>query len=79
MAIGLLGLGLFKMYGRLRDDFGPVFRIPFAKATHVGYVEDHLVVDFLNGAFKEDHVRVKATLDAGNFAEIAWQASRTSA
>lgn len=79
LALGLIGFGIFKMYKLLNDDFGPVFRIPFAKVTRVKYMDDHLTVDFLNAAFKEDQVRVKATLDAGNFAEIAWQASRTSA
>ena len=79
LALGLMGLGLFRMYGRLRDDFGPVFRVPFAKVTRLEYADDHLVIDFLNGAFKEDRVRIRATVDAGVFAETAWQASRTRA
>ncbi|MEO8590739.1 MAG: hypothetical protein ABI432_15295 [Flavobacteriales bacterium] len=76
LAIGLMGLGLFRMYSRLSDDFGPVFRIPFAKVTRLAYAEDHLEVDFLNAAFKEDQVRVRMTVDAGLSAETAWTESR---
>jgi len=78
LAMGLGGLGLFKMYGLLRDDFGRSFRVPFAKVTRLSYVDDHLNIAFLNGAFKEDRLRVKATVDAGLFAEAAWQASRAT-
>jgi|SRR5436190_23170549 len=76
LAFGLMGLALFHMYNRLRDDFGPVFRIPFAKVTSLAYTDDHLEVNFLNEVFKEDRIRVRMTVDAGLSAETAWQGSR---
>jgi len=76
LVLGVMGLGFFHMYNTLRDDFGPVFRIPFAKVTSLNYAGDHLEVHFLNAAFKQDQVRIKMSIDAGVMAETAWRQSR---
>ncbi|MCB9183576.1 MAG: hypothetical protein H6591_06620 [Flavobacteriales bacterium] len=79
LAIGLGGFGMYKMYQLLNDDMGRSFRIPFAKLTALTCDEEHLDISFLNGAFKEERMRVKAPAEACRFAESAWKDSRNGA
>ncbi|MBL7940517.1 MAG: hypothetical protein JNL43_14245 [Flavobacteriales bacterium] len=76
LALGLAGLGIFKMYQLLNDDFGPVFRIPFAKVQQLKFSDDHLVIDFLDASFKPQHLSVLVTVDAGIYAEGLWNGPR---
>ncbi len=76
LALGLIGLGIYKMHQLLNDDFGPVFRIPFAKVEQLKFADDRLEIDFLDATFKSRHLSVLVTVDAGIYAGEAWHRSR---
>ncbi len=76
LAIGLIGLGIYKMYQLLNDDFGPVYRIPFAKVEHLKFVDDHLEIHFLDATLLPRQMSVLVTVDAGIYAVETWHRSR---
>lgn len=65
VALALTAFGIYSLYRALRHDFGPVFRIPFAKITAIeGPADASLTIRFVNGDAKEDQVSFKAPIDA---------------
>ncbi len=78
LIIGALGLGLYAMYDRLRDDLGGHYRIPFRKVIAMTYVDEHLDIRFLDGAMRERRMRTPMDPGAALFVLNAWQEQQDS-
>lgn len=77
LAIGLIGLGAFKLYRALRHDLAPEFRIPFSKIHELTDADGRLTVRFLDVDLAEDEHCVGAPPEARTMAVDAWNTSRS--
>lgn len=77
LAVGLIGLGAFKLYQALRHDLAEKFRIPFSRIHELIDADGRLTIRFMNGDLAEDEHAVSAPPEARALAMDAWNASRT--
>lgn len=76
LAVGLIGLGIYRFYRIFRHDMAPEFRIPFRNLRSVEAKEGRLTVFFVNGDLEEDRFSVTAPLAAISAVEMAFTDSR---
>ncbi len=79
LTVGLIGLGVLRMYHALRHDFAPSFRIPYNKIIELEYLESDLRMVFLNAAYERLELVKRVPEDAATFALDRFQANREPA
>lgn len=77
LAIGVGGLGVYKMYQLLGDEMGGSYRIPFNKLLRMTERQGLLEIEFLDRDHKIERMAVGASKEAAQFAAQAWKASRS--
>ncbi len=76
LTVGLVGLGILRMYTALQHDFAPAFRIPYVKIVQLEHRDGHLRVVFLNAAHKQLDLSKRVPDEAGEFALEGFRSSR---
>lgn len=79
LTLGIVGLGIIRMYTALQHDFAPSFRIPFNKIVQLEYEEGNLRIVFLNAAHKQLDLQKRVPAVAAQFALDQFHASRSIA